>query len=364
MKLSEITTIIEDFAPLSLQESYDNAGLSIGDKNMNIDAALLCIDITEEVIDEAISKNCNLIISHHPLIFSGLKKINGKNYIERCIIKAIKNDIAIYSSHTNCDATEFGVSYMMAKKLNLKNISILAPLKDSMKKVVFFCPISDKKRILEDLFKAGAGKMGNYDSCSFSSEGEGSFKANINTNPYIGEIDKLHLEKECRVEVLVKKHLVNKVIYTLLNSHPYEEVAYDIINTEIKDKDLGFGIIGDLEYETNVNDFLHFIKNTFECDKLRYSNHNKKTIKKVALCGGSGAFLIQKAIDKKADIYISGDIKYHDYFCTENEMIIADIGHYESEQFTKHIFYELLTKKIPTFVVRFSEVNTNPINYI
>jgi len=364
MKLSHITSILEDFAPLSLQESYDNAGLVTGHKEMDISEALLCIDITESVINEAIQKGCNLIISHHPLIFKGLKKINGSNYIERCVIKAIKNDIAIYCAHTNIDSVLNGVSHKMGDKLNLINTRILSPNKDNLKKLICYCPKEHSEKVRNAIFKAGAGSIGNYDNCSFNINGEGTFKANLKANPFVGEKEKIHTESETRIEVLLPNHISNKVISAMKEAHPYEEVAFDIINTEINDTTTGFGLIGELEEEINTNDFLNLIKETFNCEAIRHSPLINTTIKTVALCGGSGSFLINNAINNKADIFITGDIKYHDYFTTEDKIILADIGHYESEQFTKDIFYELVTKKIPTFAVRFSEVNTNPINYI
>lgn len=364
MKLSKISAILEDFAPLSLQESYDNAGLLTGNKEMDISAALICIDITEEVIDEAIAKECKLIISHHPLVFKGLKKINGSNYIERCIIKAIKEDIAIYCAHTNIDSVRNGVSNKMGEKIGLTNTRILSPNKDTLKKLICYCPVEHSEKVKEAIFKAGAGKIGNYDSCSYNIHGEGTFKANKDSNPYIGEKGKLHREQEMRIEVVLPKHLKGKVTAAMHNAHPYEEVAYDIMTTEIEDPTTGFGLIGELKEEIDTLEFLTSLKETFKCERIRHSPIKKTKIKTVALCGGSGSFLIDTALRNKADIFITGDIKYHDYFATEDKMIIADIGHYESEQFTKEIFYELLTKKIPTFAVRFSEVNTNPINYI
>lgn len=364
MKLSYITSTIEEFAPLSLQESYDNAGLLTGCKDMSISAALLCIDITEEIIDEAIQKKCNLIISHHPLVFKGIKKINGKNHIERCLIKAIKNDIAIYSAHTNIDSVTNGVSYKMGEKLGLTNTRILSPNNGNLKKLICYCPEEYSQKVREAIFKAGAGTIGKYDSCSFNSKGEGTFKANLKTNPFVGEKGIVHSEKEIRIETIFPQHLTGKVLYAIKEAHPYEEVAYDIFTTEINDFSTGFGLIGELKEDIDTLTFLKNVKDIFNCERIRYSPIIHSKVKTIALCGGSGSFLINDALRNKADLFITGDIKYHDYFTTEEKMMIADIGHYESEQFTKDIFYELLTKKIPTFAVRFSEVNTNPINYI
>lgn len=364
MKLSLITSIIEDFSPLSLQESYDNAGLLTGNHDMEISSALLCLDITEEVIEEAINEGSNLIISHHPLVFKGLKKFNGNNMVERCLIKAIKNDIAIYSAHTNIDSVLKGVSAKMCEKLKLINTEILAPSKGNLKKLICYCPKEQENKVRDAIFSVGAGQIGNYSKCSYNIEGKGSFKANKNANPFVGEIDEIHFEEETRIETILPEHLISKAIKAMKNAHPYEEVAYDIIPTEMTNPTIGFGMIGELEEAINTKDFLLSLKKIFGCSHFKHSKIIKEEIKSVALCGGSGSFLINKALNRKADIYITGDIKYHDYFTTEDKIILADIGHYESEQFTKEIFYELVTKKLPTFAVRFSKVNTNPINYI
>ncbi len=364
MILSQIISTIEKFAPLSLQESYDNSGLIIGTPSMEINSTLLCVDITEQVIEEAIEKNCNLIISHHPLVFAGIKKINGNNYVERCIIKAIKNDIAIYACHTNMDIVAGGVSYKMSEKLQLTKCRILSPTKGNLNKIVCFVPEDSSEKVRNAMFEAGAGSIGNYDNCSYNSSGYGSFRAGENTNPYVGEKGKTHLEKEIKIETIVQSHLSGSVINAIKNNHPYEEVAYDIYPLNNENPEIGFGIIGELKESVDCMEFLNTVKNTFRCQYIKHTPIIKNNIKKVALCGGSGSFLTNEALAQKADIFISADFKYHDYFKAENKLIIADIGHYESEQFTKEIFYDLLTKKIPNFAVRISEINTNPINYI
>lgn len=363
MIIKEITDFIESLAPVQLQESYDNAGLIIGDKNTAINQILLCLDVTENIVDEAIDKKCQLIIAHHPLIFKGIKKINGYNSIEKIIIKAIKNNIAIYAVHTNLDNVINGVNSVLAEKLGLKNHRSLQPKKDIFRKLVFFCPVIHADRVRKVIFEAGAGQIGNYDSCSFNTEGEGSFKAMENANPFVGEPGKLHFEKEIRIETIYPFYIENKVIEALLQSHPYEEVAYDIYKLENYFLQIGSGIIGEID-ETDELNFLLQVKNISNCKCIRHSELLNKKIKKVAICGGSGSFLIKDAIAAKADIFISGDIKYHDFFEAENKILIADIGHYESEQFTKDLLYTFITKKFPNFAVLISENNTNPIHYL
>ncbi len=364
MLIKELVQIIETEAPLALQESYDNAGLILGQEDSEISGVLICIDVTEKVIDEAIAGNFNLIVSHHPLIFSGLKKITGQNEVQKCVAKAIKNDIAIYAAHTNLDNVAHGVSGKMAEKIGLINTKILIPASNALLKLVVYVPRLHIFSIREALFEAGAGEIGNYDSCSFSSEGLGTFRANENAKPFIGNIGELHTETELRLELILPAHLKHKVIEALLLSHPYEEPAYDIIALENQWNKVGMGIIGELVEPEDEFDFLNRIKLIFNAGAIRHTQLLNKKITKVALCGGSGSSLLGAALSKQADVYISGDFKYHEFFDAENKILIADIGHFESEQFTKDVFFEIITKKIPTFAVRISEINTNPINYL
>lgn len=364
MKITEVTKLLENRFPLSFQESYDNSGLIIGDSSWEIDAALITVDITEEIIDEAIQKKASLIIAHHPLIFNGLKKINGNNWIERSIVKAIKNNIAIYAIHTNFDNLIDGTNQYLAKKLNLNNQKTLRPIKGNLLKLVVYCPSDYAEKVRDALFEAGAGQIGNYENCSFNLDGLGSFKAEENANPFVGKIGQLHWEKETRIETILPKHNKNQVLAALLNSHPYEEVAYDLYALENEFTQSGAGIIGDLTTPVEAEIFLKNIKDITGSQCIRHTKIKKEKIKKIAICGGSGAFLISDAKSALADIYLTGDIKYHEFFEADNKMIIADIGHYESEQFTKEILYEILKENFPTFAFLKSDINTNPINYL
>jgi len=364
MTIKEITTIIEDFAPLSIQENYDNAGLLVGEATTEVSGILICLDSTEAVIDEAIKKNCNLVIAHHPIVFSGLKKLNGKNYIERTIIKAIKSNIAIYAAHTNIDNAFNGVSFKMAEKLGLINCNVLLPKDNLLKKIVTYCPINYAEAVRNALFSNGAGNIGNYDACSFNTEGIGTFKGSENTTPFVGQQGNLHHEKEIKIETIIPAYHLKKVINAMLKAHPYEEVAYDIYPLENQLNTIGSGIVGELPQPKDENTFLVQIKTALNTNCIRHTAFLGKKIQKVALCGGAGSFLLPNAIAAQADIFISADFKYHQFFDSDNQLIIADIGHYESEQFTSELFYEILTKKIPNFAVYLSEKNTNPINYL
>ena len=364
MTVKSICELIEEVAPLALQESYDNAGLLVGDSQMEVTSALVCIDITEVVIDEAIQKKCNLIISHHPLIFSGLKRLVGQNEVQRCVQKAIKNDIAIYAAHTNLDNVLTGVSGKMAEKIGLNNVQILQPKQNALLKLITYMPKIHTFAVREALFEAGAGQIGNYDSCSFNTEGTGTFKANEKAQPFVGNIDEIHSEPETRIEVILPEYLKFKVLEALLKTHPYEEPAYDFISLKNDWIQVGAGIVGELDEAEDELVFLNRIKSIFNVSSIRHTNFLNKKIKSVALCGGSGSSFLTDAISAGADVYISGDFKYHEFFEAENHILIADIGHFESEQFTKDIFFEIITKKMPTFAVQISDSKTNPINYL
>jgi len=361
--VNEICRLIEQYAPPALQESYDNSGLLVGNPDAEATGALLCIDVTENVVNEAIALGCNLIISHHPCIFNGIKKITGSDETQRIVIQAIKNNINIFAAHTNIDCAANGVSAKMAQKLNLQNVKPLAPREKSLMKLVTFVPTDFAEKVRNALFEIGAGMIGNYDLCSYNSEGYGTFRANENTNSFVGKKGEFHKENEVRIETVFPFYLKNKIENILLSSHPYEEPAYDFYLLENQWNTTGFGAVGDLSKPMITENFLEKIKNIFNVPTIRHTDICKKEIRRVALCGGAGSFLIKNAKKSGADIFITGDIKYHDFFLADNQLIIADIGHYESEQFTKEIFYEIIQKNFPTFAVRISKIKTNPIIY-
>lgn len=364
MKLREITSHLESIAPLSYQESYDNAGLICGHHDMEITGAIICLDSTEAVIDEAIASKCNLVIAHHPIVFSGLKKFNGKNYVERVIIKAIQNNIAIYAAHTNLDNVFDGVNAKIAEKLGLTNCSILSPQHNTLKKLITLCPEEKAEMVREALFEAGAGAIGNYNECSFNTNGIGTFKAGANSNPFVGEIGKQHKEKETKIEVVFPTYLESRLLKALFLAHPYEEVPYDLIPLSNSNSSVGAGMLGELPAEMNEDDFLNHLKKVMKAKGIRFTALRGKNVKKVAICGGSGSFLLKNAITAGADVFVTADFKYHQFFDAENQIIIADIGHYESEQYTGELFYEILSRKFTTFALHLSKINTNPINYL
>jgi len=363
MKLHEIISALETFAPPAYQESYDNSGLLIGNKNNEINSALLTLDVTEEIIDEAITKKCDLIIAHHPIIFSGIKRLNGNNYVERVIIKAIQNNIAIYACHTNIDNVTNGVNKKIADKLGLINTKILQPKTQLLKKLVTFVPTENAEAVREALFNSGAGNIGNYSGCSFNVSGTGTFKGNEHSNPVIGTKNQAEKVNEERIEVIFEGHNQNQVIEALIKAHPYEEVAHYISSLDNAYQEVGSGLIGELKEPLEIDSFFNLIKSNFKVPIIKHTAKVKKQIKTIALCGGAGNFLLKDAIRQNADLFLSADFTYHKFFDAENKIVICDIGHYETEQFTPEIFYEVISKKFPTFALHLSNVNTNPINY-
>lgn len=364
MKIKKITRYLETIAPPSYQESYDNAGLIVGHPDMEVTGIILCLDSIEAVVDEAIEKNCNLIIAHHPIVFSGLKRFNGKNYIERVVMKAIKNDIAIYAAHTNLDNVQNGVNAKIAQKIGLENTRILAPKKGRLKKLYTFVPTAQSDKVRNALFKAGAGQIGKYDEASFNMVGAGTFKAGEDANPAIGDIGKRHYEAEIKIETIFEDYKERQIIAALKASHPYEEVAYDIVTLDNENQMIGSGMIGTLPSPMTEKAFLLHLKNEMNVSVVRHTALKDKKVKTVAVCGGSGSFLLGKAISQKADVFVTADYKYHQFFDADGKIIIADIGHFESEQFTIELFYELISKKFTNFAVHLTEVNTNPVFYI
>jgi dinuclear metal center YbgI/SA1388 family protein len=364
MKIKDIAKSLQQWAPLSYQESYDNSGLLVGDQNAEVRKILITLDVTEAVIREAIDTGCNLIIAHHPLIFKGLKKITPDHWVNRCVMEAIKNDIAIYAIHTNLDNVQTGVNRKIAEKLALQNTSILAPKSATLSKLVAFVPIEKTQSVLEALYHAGVGEIGNYDHCSFRVMGKGTFRPNESANPTIGTQLRDETVDEDRIEVILPHHAQHKVIAALKQSHPYEEVAYYLQSIDNKNQEVGSGMIGELKAPLSPLDFLHFVKEKMELKTMRYTHSGHDKIQKVAICGGSGSFLLSAAISQKADAFISGDFKYHDFFEGEEKILIADIGHYESEVFTKDLLYDFLQEKFANIAVRLTKVNTNPINYL
>ena len=362
-KVQDIINTLESYAPLALQEDWDNCGLQVGDRTMEVTAALCTLDVTIEVVQEAIAKGCNMIVAHHPLIFGGLKSVTGRNEVEQCVLLAIKKDIAIYASHTSLDSVSNGVSAKISKKIHLRDCKILAPKSGMLLKLVVFVPQLHVTSVREAMFAVGAGHIGNYDSCSFNAQGEGSFRALDQSNPYVGKPNEFHLEKETRIEVILPEYLQSKVVAAMKSAHPYEEVAFDLIPLKNDWDTVGLGMVGDLPQAMDEKLFLAQIKKIFKVPVVRHSPLLGRPIKRVAVLGGSGASFLHYAIKEKADIYLTADIKYHDFFAPEGRIIMADIGHYESEQYTKELFKEILTKKITTFAARISDTDTNKVKY-
>ncbi|NHM06336.1 Nif3-like dinuclear metal center hexameric protein [Flavobacterium sp. CYK-4] len=364
MKIKEILAVLEEMAPLAYAEDFDNVGLLTGNAETEATGILVCHDALESVIDEAISKNCNLVVCFHPILFSGLKKITGANYVERSIIKAIKNDIAIYAVHTALDNHQNGVNRIFAEALGLKDIKILVPKSNFIRKLITYTTPENAKQVRHALFEVGAGTIGNYDNCSFNSEGFSTYQGNENSNPTVGNKGELTQTGEIKIEVTFEKHLENKMLKALFANHIYEEVAYEIYTLENEHQNIGLGAIGTFENPMDEQKFLQHVKQKMQSPAIRHSDFTGKKISKVAVLGGSGSFAIKNAIKAGADAYLTADLKYHNFYEAENQLLLADIGHFESERYTKNYIVDFLQKKIPNFAIVLSEMNTNPVKYL
>jgi dinuclear metal center YbgI/SA1388 family protein len=362
-RIKDLITILEKMAPPSYSESYDNTGLLCGNKDWKCSGALISLDCIESVIDEAIQLRCNLVIAHHPVIFSGLKKITGSNYVEKTLIKAIKNDIAIYALHTNLDNVYHGVNKIIGERLGLSGMQILQPKRGTLSKLITFCPKEKSAAVLDALFAAGAGEIGNYSECSFNLEGTGTFKGNEQSDPYVGEKGKRHYEAETRIEVIFETVNESAVMSALRSSHPYEEIAYYLHRLENEYQRVGSGMVGELPEAMQEPEFLNHLCAAFNLKVIRHTALTGALIKKVAVCGGAGSFLLKNALGVGAQAFVTSDFKYHQFFDAEGRILIADIGHYESEQFTGELIANELRKNLPTFALHLTKQHTNPVHY-
>ena len=359
--VKEIATALEMFAPLPLQDGYDNSGLQIGLTDAEVTGVLLCLDVTEQIIDEAVALGCNLIVSHHPLLFRPLKRITGGNYVERCVIKALSKGVAVYSAHTNLDNAQGGVNYRIAQKLGLKNVRILVPKENYLLKLAVYVPVAKAEEVRTALFCAGCGNIGGYDCCSYNVNGVGTFRAGEDCTPFCGEVSELHNEDETRIETVLPAYMKNRVISALLKAHPYEEPAYDIYPLQNDWNATGSGVIGELELPADESELLLNIKNIFNAGCVKHTPLRGKKVKTVALCGGAGASFAGAALVAGADMYITGEARYHELFDNTEKMLYAITGHYESEQYTTEILNEIISQAFPEIPVKKTGINTNPV---
>lgn len=364
MKAADIIRFLEQWAPPALQESFDNSGLIVGHPDTEVTGIMVSLDCTEDVVEDAISRGCNLIVSHHPIVFSGLKRLNGKTYVERTVMKAVRHGVMLYAIHTNLDHVPDGVNGRIAQRLGLTGTSILAPKKGMLRKLVVFAPHTHAEAVRNALFEAGAGHIGHYDRCSFNLEGTGTFRGNEHSNGFIGERGQTHYGPETRIEVILPVHLCGRAVSAMKEAHPYEEVAYDLYALENEHQTVGAGLIGDLPQEMDALEFLRQLKATMDTGCIRYTLLHRHMVSRIAVCGGAGSFLLPEAKAKGADVLVTSDLKYHQFFDAENSIIIADIGHYESEQFTMQLLAERLTENFPIFATHLTRVRTNPVHYL
>lgn len=363
-KVKDIVVVFDEVAPFDYQESYDNSGLLCGNPEMEVKGVLVALDCIESIVDEAIASGANVVVAHHPILFSGIKRLTGANYVERTLIKAIENKIALIAVHTNLDNYRYGVNHVIAHKIGLINQAILCPKDATLRKLIVHVPTSHTGSLREAFGNAGFGSIGAYSNCSFTSSGEGRFQPNDGSSPFTGNINELAVVAEDKIEFIVQQHELKAAISLMKTVHPYEEIAYDIVPLLNKNETVGSGMVGELPEAIDCLTFLHEIKEKFGCGAIRYTDPIKKSIKRVAVCGGSGSFLLKDAIRAKADVFITSDFKYHEFFDADGQILIADIGHFESEQYTSEWIMTFLMKKFTTFAVRLTELSTNPINYL
>lgn len=363
MTIQKVIAEIERSISIPQAEDFDNVGLLCGIPERNVSGILVCHDALENVVDEAIHRNCNLIVCFHPIIFSGLKSLTGKNYVERAVLKAIENKIAIYAVHTAFDNDYFGVNAGICHLLGLKNLKILQPKKNNLKQLNVYVPKDYSEKLKESLFSAGAGNIGFYDECSFTVEGSGTFRPLEGSDPFSGQLNIRENGREDMISVIFESFKENQILAAMKSVHPYEEVAHQIYQLENENQYSGLGMYGEFENEMDENDFLHFVKDQFNLKIIKYSDFNGKKIKRVGVLGGSGAGGIKSALSQNCDAYLTGDLKYHDYFLAESKMLICDIGHYESEQLVSQQIFEILSQKFSTFAILKSSEKTNPVNY-
>lgn len=363
MKIKEFINEFEQIIPVRQAEDFDNVGLLCGNPEREISGVLIAHDALEFIIDEAIEKNFNLILCFHPIIFSGLKSITGKNYVERAVLKALENKIAIYAIHTAFDNDYFGVNYKICEVLGLKNQQVLMPKKNQLKKLEVYVPTDSAEKLRNALFVAGAGNIGFYDECSFTLQGDGTFRPLEGSNPVTGTHNERENANEVLLSVIFEDYKKHQILFAMKQNHPYEEVAYQLISLDNENQYTGLGRFGDLETEMNETDFLKFVKEKFNLNIIRHSSLNNKKIRTIGVLGGSGVSGIKAAMSAKCDAYITGDVKYHDFFSAEGKMLICDIGHFESEQFVVQQLFEILSEKFTTFAIAKTTQITNPVNY-
>jgi dinuclear metal center YbgI/SA1388 family protein len=363
MILQHILNELESLAPPEYQEEWDNSGLLLGSPAREITGIIVSLDTTMEVLHEAISNHCNLIVSHHPFIFQGIRKITPDLPAYHLLRRLIQEDIAVYALHTSLDNSWMGINQYLGQKLGLMNTSILAPKRDSLKKLVVFCPVDHAEKVRNALFEAGAGHIGNYDCCSYNSSGQGSFRASEKANPFVGKRKVIHFEPEIRIEVIFPSAREKPLIDSMRAAHPYEEVAFDLYPLTNSFDRAGSGIVGFLEKPMSEQRFIRIVKSLVGLNSIRHSAFLGRKIRKVAISSGAGGFLIPDVIRSEADIFLTSDLKYHQFQEPGGKLLLMDIGHYESESFMKEMIRAFLIEKFPNFAVLVSATETNPVKY-
>jgi len=364
MTIKQVTQFLEQKFPLYLQEDFDNCGVQCGDVRQEITGAMVCFEMSEQVIDEAIAEGCNLVISHHPLILKrGITKILPTDRVGAMICKALAHNMVLYSMHTNIDSGVGGGNDVFAEKLNLQNVKVLEPHKGLYRKLVVFVPKENAEALKSALFEIGCGVQGNYDSCGYTVHGQGQFRPLKGANPHIGEENQLEHVEEERIEMIYPTGLQRTVVQAIYEHHPYEEPAFDLLPLENESRTIGLGRIGELPKVMPVSEFLECLKDKLGFEHCRYAGDTTKMIHKVAVCGGGGSSFIDLAIASGADAYVSGDFKYHDFFKSHSGTLLVDIGHYEGEYFIKNIIHQQIKENFTNFAALISKMEKVEVKY-
>lgn len=366
VKCKNITRLMDMIAPPSLASSWDNVGLLIGDEEAFVSSLLISLDVNHDVIDEAVESGSNLIITHHPVIFSPIKSLNVKNYRENMIHRIIYNKINVFSAHTNLDASQYGINDFLAKKLGLRDVELLEKsYSEKLYKIAVYVPQGYEDRVRDAMISMGAGSLGNYRGCTFSTEGTGTFMPLEGSAPFIGKKGVMEYVKETRIETIASSDNLDAVVDSMLKAHPYEEVAYDVFSLLKCEKEYGFGRIGYLKSPVSLETLCNVVKQVLHIDSVDVTGPLHKEIKKVAICSGSGGDFIKRAYDAGCDAYITGDIKYHQA-CDARDMGLSliDGGHFATENIYMAELYnymkEQLSRKNYDVNIILSKKNSNP----
>ena len=362
MTVGDLCGWLEQRAPLRFQEDYDNSGLLVGQRSWTVTGVLCCLDADEAVVHEAVARGCNVVLSHHPIVFKGLKRLTGATAVERTVALALKHNVALYAGHTNWDSIQGGVSFSLAQRLGLVAPRIMMPRGGELLNLVVYVPAEHASPVAEAAFGAGAGRIGAYDECHFSGSGTGTFRPLDGAQPFVGQIGVREVADEHRLEFVLPKHRKSAVQQAVWAAHPYEEVAHSWISLDNSWSEVGYGAVGNLPEPIRLGDFLAVCAAQLGAESVRYSTSSlDRIVQRIAVCGGSGAEFAGAAAAAGADAYVTGDLKYHGFQDPPGGLVLVDVGHGESERPFIDDWAELIRSEFVTFAVLISETDNRPV---